>query len=136
MMFALLIMGTLFGFVGVLIAVPLVAAIAVLLRELWIERMDSLGTDPEPPPHSGSLSGGGAGCGEPQEAAFVPELPLGEEIGVDPTPPELLVLEDRQVQRQRRLEADEGELVQGLIPRRIAASRSAPCTISFASSES
>ncbi|HEV8225106.1 MAG TPA: AI-2E family transporter, partial [Rubrobacteraceae bacterium] len=49
-MFALLIMGILFGFVGVLIAVPLVAAIAVLLRELWIERMDSLGTDPEPPP--------------------------------------------------------------------------------------
>ena len=48
-MFALLIMGTLFGFVGVLIAVPLVAAIAVLLRELWIERMDSLGTDPKPP---------------------------------------------------------------------------------------
>jgi predicted PurR-regulated permease PerM len=43
-------MGTLFGFVGVLIAVPLVAAIAVLLRELWIERMDSLGTDPKPPP--------------------------------------------------------------------------------------
>jgi predicted PurR-regulated permease PerM len=48
-MFALLIMGTLFGFVGILIAVPLVAALAVLLRELWIERMDSLGTDPEPP---------------------------------------------------------------------------------------
>jgi predicted PurR-regulated permease PerM len=52
-MFALLIMGTLFGFVGVLIAVPLVAAIAVLLRELWIERMDSLGTDPKPPPPEG-----------------------------------------------------------------------------------
>ena len=49
-MFALLIMGTLFGFVGVLIAVPLVAALAVLLRELWIERMDSLGTDPDPTP--------------------------------------------------------------------------------------
>jgi predicted PurR-regulated permease PerM len=48
-MFALLIMGTLFGFVGVLLAVPLVAALAVLLRELWIERMDSLGTDPKPP---------------------------------------------------------------------------------------
>lgn len=48
-MFALLIMGTLFGFVGVLLAVPLVAALHVLLRELWIERMDSLGTDPEPP---------------------------------------------------------------------------------------
>ena len=48
-MFALLIMGTIFGFVGVLLAVPLVAALAVLLRELWIERMDSLGTDPKPP---------------------------------------------------------------------------------------
>jgi hypothetical protein len=32
------------------------------------------------------------------------------------TPPELLVLEDRQVQRQRRLEANEGELVQGPHP--------------------
>jgi predicted PurR-regulated permease PerM len=49
-MFALLIMGTLFGFVGVLLAVPMVAALHVLLRELWIERMDALGTDPEPPP--------------------------------------------------------------------------------------
>jgi predicted PurR-regulated permease PerM len=48
-MFALLIMGTLFGFVGVLLAVPLVTALHVLLRELWIERMDSLGTDPSPP---------------------------------------------------------------------------------------
>jgi predicted PurR-regulated permease PerM len=48
-MFALLIMGTLFGFVGVLLAVPLVAALHVLLRELWIERMDTLGTDPGPP---------------------------------------------------------------------------------------
>jgi predicted PurR-regulated permease PerM len=48
-MFALLIMGTLFGFVGVLLAVPLVATLHVLLRELWIERMDSLGADPKPP---------------------------------------------------------------------------------------
>jgi predicted PurR-regulated permease PerM len=48
-MFALLIMGTLFGFVGVLLAVPLVTAVHVLLRELWIERMDALGTDPNPP---------------------------------------------------------------------------------------
>jgi predicted PurR-regulated permease PerM len=48
-MFALLIMGTLFGFVGVLLAVPLVAVVGVLLRELWIERMDALGTDPKPP---------------------------------------------------------------------------------------
>ena len=48
-MFALLIMGTLFGFVGVLLAVPLVTAVHVLLRELWIERMDRIGTDPNPP---------------------------------------------------------------------------------------
>jgi predicted PurR-regulated permease PerM len=48
-MFALLIMGTLFGFVGVLLAVPLVTTLQVLLRELWIERMDQMGVDPEPP---------------------------------------------------------------------------------------
>ena len=48
-MFALLIMGTLFGFVGVLLAVPLVTALQVLLRELWIERMDGIGIDPNPP---------------------------------------------------------------------------------------
>jgi predicted PurR-regulated permease PerM len=48
-MFALLIMGTLFGFVGVLLAVPLVTVVHVLLRELWIERMDRMGTDPNPP---------------------------------------------------------------------------------------
>ncbi|MDQ4126735.1 MAG: AI-2E family transporter [Actinomycetota bacterium] len=49
LVFALLIMGTLFGFVGVFLAVPLVAVLHVLLRELWIERMDDLGTDPDPP---------------------------------------------------------------------------------------
>ncbi|MGB3680896.1 MAG: AI-2E family transporter [Rubrobacteraceae bacterium] len=48
--FALLIMGTLFGFVGLLLAVPLVAALHVLARELWISRMDRIGTDPDPPP--------------------------------------------------------------------------------------
>jgi predicted PurR-regulated permease PerM len=47
--FALLIMGTLFGFVGVLLAIPLVAALHVLLRELWIGRMDAIGEDPDPP---------------------------------------------------------------------------------------
>ncbi len=49
LVFALLIMGTLFGFVGVFLAVPLVAVLHVLLRELWIERMDDVGTDPNPP---------------------------------------------------------------------------------------
>lgn len=47
--FGLLIMGTLFGFVGLLLAVPLVAALQVLARELWVKRMDELGTDPDPP---------------------------------------------------------------------------------------
>lgn len=47
--FALLIMGTLFGFVGLLLAVPLVAALHVLLQELWIDRMDGIGEDPNPP---------------------------------------------------------------------------------------
>jgi predicted PurR-regulated permease PerM len=47
--YAVLVMGTLFGFVGVFLAVPLVAALHVLLRELWIKRMDALGTDPSPP---------------------------------------------------------------------------------------
>ena len=48
-MFGLLIMGTLFGFVGVFLAIPLTAALNVLLRELWIERMDQIGTDRNPP---------------------------------------------------------------------------------------
>jgi predicted PurR-regulated permease PerM len=48
--FALLIMGTLFGFIGVLLAIPLVAALQVLVQELWIKRMNELGTDPDPPP--------------------------------------------------------------------------------------
>ncbi len=47
--FAILIMGTLFGFVGVFFAIPLVAALHVLVIELWIKRMNSLGTDPDPP---------------------------------------------------------------------------------------
>ncbi len=47
--FTLLIMGTLFGFVGLLLAIPLIAALQVLVRELWVKRMDSLGADPNPP---------------------------------------------------------------------------------------
>ena len=54
--FVLLIMGTLFGFVGVLLAIPLVAALSVLVRELWIERMDEKGTDPNPPEEEPSPS--------------------------------------------------------------------------------
>ena len=47
--FAILVMGTLFGIVGVFLAVPLVAALQVLVRELWVQKMDQLGTDPNPP---------------------------------------------------------------------------------------
>jgi predicted PurR-regulated permease PerM len=47
--FAILVMGTLFGLVGLLLAVPLVAALSVLVHELWIGRMDRIGVDPHPP---------------------------------------------------------------------------------------
>jgi predicted PurR-regulated permease PerM len=46
--FAILIMGTLFGLVGLLLAVPLVAALKVLVQELWVTRMDRIGVDPRP----------------------------------------------------------------------------------------
>jgi predicted PurR-regulated permease PerM len=46
---AILVMGTLFGLVGVLLAVPLVAALGVLVQELWIPRMNQQGIDPHPP---------------------------------------------------------------------------------------
>ena len=46
---AILVMGTLFGFIGLLLAVPLVAALSVLAHELWISRMDRIGVDPHPP---------------------------------------------------------------------------------------
>jgi predicted PurR-regulated permease PerM len=48
--FGLFVMSVFFGFVGLLLAVPLVAALQVMLRELWTTRMDQLGTDPNPPP--------------------------------------------------------------------------------------
>ena len=47
--FAILVMGTLFGLIGVFLAVPLVAALQVLVRELWVKKMDQMGTDPNPP---------------------------------------------------------------------------------------
>lgn len=50
--FAILTMGTLFGIVGVFLAVPLVAVVQVLVRELWVTRMDAVGTDPNPPTHT------------------------------------------------------------------------------------
>ncbi|MBA4115395.1 MAG: AI-2E family transporter [Rubrobacter sp.] len=46
---AILVMGTLFNVMGLLLAVPLVAALSVLVRELWISRMNQMGTDPHAP---------------------------------------------------------------------------------------
>ncbi len=48
--FAIFLMGLLFGVLGFILAVPLVAALNVLVRELWITRMDEIGEDPNPPP--------------------------------------------------------------------------------------
>jgi predicted PurR-regulated permease PerM len=48
--FGLFVMSVFFGFVGLLLAVPLVAAMQTLVRELWTARMDRMGTDPNPPP--------------------------------------------------------------------------------------
>jgi predicted PurR-regulated permease PerM len=47
--FAILVMGTLFGLIGVFLAVPLVAVLQVLVRELWVKKMDQMGSDPNPP---------------------------------------------------------------------------------------
>lgn len=47
--FGLFVTGLLFGFAGLLLAVPLVAALQVLVRELWVTRMDRAGTDTDPP---------------------------------------------------------------------------------------
>lgn len=52
--FAIVIMGTLFGLIGVLLAVPVVAVIQVLVNELWVERMDQQGTDSRPPKEESS----------------------------------------------------------------------------------
>ncbi len=54
--FAIVIMGVLFGLIGILLAIPLVAALNVLVHELWIKRMDEKGTDPNPPPKEESSS--------------------------------------------------------------------------------
>ncbi len=49
MVFSLLSMGTLFGVIGIFLAIPLAAALQVLVRELWVERMNRIGTDSNPP---------------------------------------------------------------------------------------
>lgn len=48
-LFGILVMGTLFGIAGLLLAVPLVATLQVLVRELWVKRMNEMGDDADPP---------------------------------------------------------------------------------------
>ena len=48
--FALFVSGLIFGLAGLVLAVPLAAALQVLVRRLWVERMDRSGVDPSPPP--------------------------------------------------------------------------------------
>ena len=115
--FAIVIMGTLFGFIGILLAIPLVAALYVLVHELWTKRMDEKGTDPNPPPEDepSFLRSGSpvVGCDEPQKPfSIVLELALGEKSCRDPAPPERFVFQDREMQRQRGLQARDSELVQ------------------------
>ena len=47
--FAIVIMGTLFGFIGLLLAIPWLRHYTYSY-ELWTKRMDEKGTDPDPPP--------------------------------------------------------------------------------------
>jgi predicted PurR-regulated permease PerM len=48
-LFTILVMGKLFGVMGVILAVPFVAALQVLVNELWVKRMDRMGEDPNSP---------------------------------------------------------------------------------------
>ena len=59
--FAIFLMGLLFGVLGFILAVPLVAAVNVLVHELWITRMDEMGEDPDPPLDPGRKHRRGAG---------------------------------------------------------------------------
>lgn len=59
--FAIFLMGLLFGILGFVLAVPLVAAMNVLVQELWVTQMDEMGEDPNPPPERGRKHHRGVG---------------------------------------------------------------------------
>jgi predicted PurR-regulated permease PerM len=63
---AILIMGSLFHLIGLLLAVPLVAALSVLVCELWIAQMDRIGTGSRAttPEQEKSMPAKVACCGE------------------------------------------------------------------------
>ena len=50
-----------FGLVGLVIAIPLAAASQVLVRRLWVEKMDHAGVDSKPPPKPERAGGHGSG---------------------------------------------------------------------------
>ena len=58
-LFAIVVMGTLFGIAGLLLAVPLMATLQVLVQELWVKRMDEAGDDSDPPKREGKPEGPG-----------------------------------------------------------------------------
>lgn len=58
-LFGIVVMGTLFGIAGLLLAVPLVATLQVLVRELWVKRMNEIGDDIDPPEREGKREGPG-----------------------------------------------------------------------------
>ncbi|MEJ7840963.1 MAG: AI-2E family transporter [Rubrobacter sp.] len=59
--FALFVLGLIFGITGLVIAIPLAAASQVLVRRLWVERMDRSGVDPNPPAEIGRAPKRGPG---------------------------------------------------------------------------
>ena len=56
-LFAIVVMGTLFGIAGLLLAVPLVATLQVLVQELWVKRMNERGDDTDSPEREGKPEG-------------------------------------------------------------------------------
>ncbi len=48
--FAIFVSGLIFGLVGLVLAIPLAAALHVLVLRLWVEKMDRAGVDPGLPP--------------------------------------------------------------------------------------
>lgn len=58
-LFAIVVMGTLFGIAGLLLAVPLVATLQVLVQELWVRRMNEMGDDADSPEREGKPEGPG-----------------------------------------------------------------------------
>ena len=62
LLFGLLLMGSLFGLVGLLLTVPLVATVRVLVRELWVRRMDGAPARTQTRPPEAAAKAPSDGC--------------------------------------------------------------------------